>query len=607
MPRVNLPTHERYFKWILPSVAALIVLRNLLLDVMDVDAAQYAAMSLEMWTKKSFLVITDRDRPYLDKPPLLFWLSSLSMGIGGFQNIAYKLPSVSVLLLGLYSTYRLGRLYYGEDVGRLSAVVLGSSQAFFLMTNDVRTDTLLAGSLAFALWQCAEWEQGNRRWEVYIGMALGIAGAMLTKGPIGLMVPVLAVGGQLAYKRAWRRLWDDKLLVTLAVVALLLAPMVYGLYKQHGPKGITFYFWTQSFGRLTGENVWKDSSGPYFFLHTLLWTFAPWGVFAYVAWIVGLIRLVRSKLAPNALPEVMTLAGTLLPLVALSASQYKLPHYIYVFFAPLAVLVAQCLHRWATGWRWAAVLILALQQVALPVLAGLMLAYFFPTREYGLYVLPILLLGGALAAWFLVRLTWVSRAVYSSALVMLAFNFVLAFHFYPNLFQYQAGSVLGRKLAAMTGEAVYASAEYHHSVNFYAGRIIPYAREEQTLDSLLRLYPEQGLVLYVPENDVYRLDSLGYSMEMLYSADDVAISKVGLKFLNPETRYESLQAAYLYRVRFPEQMRRRISPEELYDYGMEVYDEAEREEALQRIRQQRMMGNDSDSSVSANPALPDSL
>ncbi|NJO89860.1 MAG: hypothetical protein HC831_13620 [Chloroflexia bacterium] len=86
---------------------------------------------------------------YLDKPPLLFWLSSLSIMVLGISNIAYKLPSVLIAILGIYSTYRFSRIWYSKEKALVSSLILASCQALFLITNDVRTDTNLLGLTIF--------------------------------------------------------------------------------------------------------------------------------------------------------------------------------------------------------------------------------------------------------------------------------------------------------------------------------------------------------------------------------------------------------------------------------------------------------------------------
>ena len=92
---------------ILLSLLGIAYIGGLFLQIMEVDAAQYAAMSMEMLKAHRYLQLYDRALAYLDKPPLLMWLSSLSFYLFGISDFAYRLPSFMATILAVYSTYRL--------------------------------------------------------------------------------------------------------------------------------------------------------------------------------------------------------------------------------------------------------------------------------------------------------------------------------------------------------------------------------------------------------------------------------------------------------------------------------------------------------------------
>jgi len=144
---------SRSYYYILFSAATVVYIIGLFVKVMDVDAAQYASISREMLSAHHYLEVFDRGANYLDKPPLLFWLSVLSFKIFGVSTIAYKLPSFLFTLLGVYSTFRLAKYLYDEETGLLAALIVYTCQAFFLFNNDVRTDTLLTAFVIFSSWQ----------------------------------------------------------------------------------------------------------------------------------------------------------------------------------------------------------------------------------------------------------------------------------------------------------------------------------------------------------------------------------------------------------------------------------------------------------------------
>ncbi len=130
---------------------------GMIVPVMEVDAAQYASISDQILHSKSFLQIKHRDFEYLDKPPLLFWLSAISIHFFGATSFAFKLPSVLGLLLAIYSTCRFCNLYYKKETSIVAATILANSQAFFIMSNDCRTDNLLIGFSCFAIWKISSY------------------------------------------------------------------------------------------------------------------------------------------------------------------------------------------------------------------------------------------------------------------------------------------------------------------------------------------------------------------------------------------------------------------------------------------------------------------
>ena len=90
------------FEKIICGIILLIHINNLFLDIMRIDAAQYASISLEMLQNHSYLQVYDLQSDYLDKPPFLFWISSWSMNALGICNFAYKIGAFPTLIIGSY-------------------------------------------------------------------------------------------------------------------------------------------------------------------------------------------------------------------------------------------------------------------------------------------------------------------------------------------------------------------------------------------------------------------------------------------------------------------------------------------------------------------------
>ena len=69
---------KNYFALLLTCVVYIIGWN---IDIMDVDATQYATIAREMLNRNDFLQVFDRGEAYLDKPPLVFWCMANSHSV----------------------------------------------------------------------------------------------------------------------------------------------------------------------------------------------------------------------------------------------------------------------------------------------------------------------------------------------------------------------------------------------------------------------------------------------------------------------------------------------------------------------------------------------
>ncbi len=406
---------------------------NMFIDVMEVDAAQYSVISMEMSWTKSFLQVYEHGKDYLDKPPLLFWTTAVSYMAFGISNFSYKLPSVLVTLLGIYSTFRFARLYYSKEIALAASLILASTQALFLITNDVRTDSMLLGLTMFSVWQLAAYLQ-TRKSVHFILLAFGIAGAMMSKGPLILVILAAAFGTEFLLKRQWKNIFNPRWILLLIIVGILLSPMCYGLYTQfdlhpektvyglEGPSGLRFFFWTQSFGRITGENYWSNDSGYFFFTHSILWDFQPWIFFFIPALFVKVRNLIRNIVQKVRLQgEFITIGGFILIFVALSLSHYKLPHYIFVVFPFAAILTANFIFQFSDSLREKLAKYHFGFMQLFWIAAILILSIIFPIKSV---ILPLTLSGLFILSWMAFRAlkNHPERILFPAILVAIGFN-----------------------------------------------------------------------------------------------------------------------------------------------------------------------------------------
>ena len=341
---------------ILFVIIATIYLLGIHIPIMEVDAAQYASMSKEMMQRGIYLHVYDRGVEYLDKPPFLFWINVVSMKIFGANNFGYRLPSILFALLAIFATYRFALLYYNRIIAQISAIVLATCQALFLITHDVRTDTVLMGWVILSVWQLAEWFK-YKNWLNFIIAFIAIGGGMITKGPIALLVPVFGFGSHFLLQRNYKAIFKWQYIIGIIIIALVLLPMSIGLYQQfdlhpeklvngkYGVSGLRFFYWTQSFGRITGESEWDNHAGFLFLLQNMLWSFLPWIFFFLASLFVTTKVLIKKRFKTSGTEEFITYGGFLITYCSLALSHYQLPHYIFVVFPFASIITAKFIYQ----------------------------------------------------------------------------------------------------------------------------------------------------------------------------------------------------------------------------------------------------------------------
>ncbi len=513
---------------------------------MDVDASQYAEISREMLRSGDYLHTYDKGLDYLDKPPFLFWASATSMKVFGVNNLGYKLPSILFALLALYATYRLGRLLYGETTGRIAAIVLATCQGMFLMTNDIRCDTILMAWVVTAIWLIQEWYTKCKIHYLLLGFA-AIAMGMMTKGPIALLVPGFSFSAHWILTRQWRNFARPAYLPGLVVMGILLLPMCIGLYQQFdlhpekmvngktGVSGLRFFFWSQSFGRITGESPWKNEADLGFLLQNMLWSFLPW-IFVFLpAFVLNIIQLVRQKFRLLPGQEWITTGGFLLSYLALGSSAYQLPHYIFVVFPLAAILTANLLTEMAIGTAYKKLAsfmrpFLISLTIVLLLLAFVLVAYVFPAP---LWITGLWMVGVILWVYIALNKGLKGKVVWLPAAGMMIVNVFLNNHIYPSLLDYQAGSVVGRYISTHSidpGKTYsYRMEDPLNSIHFYAGGIIRGA------DNLGWLHP--GDHLLTMEQNLPELKDKGLRYDIVKQGALFKVSELTPEFLNPGTRH----------------------------------------------------------------------
>jgi 4-amino-4-deoxy-L-arabinose transferase-like glycosyltransferase len=530
--------------WLFVFLFVCIGITGLFIPIMEVDAAQYASISREMLERNSFLQVTDNYKDYLDKPPLLFWISALSIKILGVSSLAYKLPSFLLALFGVFSLYKLAELLYDNITARIASLIYLSSVAFLLMVNDVRTDTVLICFVIFAVWQLTAYIEKGENTNLLWGF-VGIAFAMMAKGPIGLVVPLMATIPHLALKGRWRRLLTWQWLLAPVIILILLAPMLYGLYTQfdlhpekeayglQGPSGIKFFFWDQSFGRITGENAWKNEATYFYFLHNIAWAFLPYTLLL----VAGLIAHFKNFFSNK---EYVSLFGFLLPFIALSFSHYKLPHYIYITVPFAAMLSAAVLQSdFFSNQKFRNFTIYFQYFIASVLIAGGLLMLFYVFTASVFVIASVVIFATGLLIYFFKS----KEKLLTASLCSFAFAaFILNLHAYPQLLKFQSSSEVAFYLNEnqIPKENFYQHNTWGRALNYYSERITPNFNAN-------KLVAGENAYLYINDNELDYFES-SYNTTVLKTFPHINVTRLTIGFLNPKTRNQNIKKRHLIKI-----------------------------------------------------------
>src|SRR5262249_26868223 len=135
--------------------------------------------------------------PYIEKPPMLYWLTAGSMKLLGVNEFGARFVNAGAAFVGVMATYLFAMRAFDYRRAFLAGAILATSTLYALMAQVLTTDMLLSAFLTIATFAFfRQWRDGGRWWLLsYCAMGL----AVLTKGPVGAVLPLGTVACFLWY------------------------------------------------------------------------------------------------------------------------------------------------------------------------------------------------------------------------------------------------------------------------------------------------------------------------------------------------------------------------------------------------------------------------
>jgi 4-amino-4-deoxy-L-arabinose transferase-like glycosyltransferase len=338
---------------------------------------------------------TLQGQPWLEKPPLYYWLAGVAFRLFGETETAARLPSLLASLLFVVSVAVFAARLYGSAAGLHAGFVAGTSVLTFVYGRAAAMDMLLAACVSAAIGLLGLRALG-RAGPHALTAAYALMGlATLAKGPLGVLLPALVMAGYVIASRQWsicRTLISPWAMLAFVVVA---GPWYVAIYADQGRRFVDDFLLGHNVSRFT-STVHRHPGPPWYYLPVLIGGLFPWS---------GLLAPAVASLRPREAADRFVLLWLALPLLFFSLAGSKLPGYIVPCLAPLAVLTGKAADDLANGrvggGRAAALIGLALSalvataplhllhlgepgwQLAIPISAWTLIAAWIVSRRIG--------------------------------------------------------------------------------------------------------------------------------------------------------------------------------------------------------------------------------
>lgn len=306
------------------------------------DEGRYGRASLTMVESGNWVVPVLDGRPHLTKPPLTYWLQAISVGVFGKSEFAVRLPSVIAGSVTVLMTFILASHMRNRRSGIMAMVLLSIMPIHVIVSRLAITDPLLTcfwmGALTSGFLAVKTLRPGLS-WTMWAC----VAGALMTKGPLGL-VPVLVILLWITLAGRWSDLDLLRIHIGLPIaVAPLLAWAAMALAVE--PAAMDVWI-NETLSRASGTG---DHPEPWFYFIPifLAGAFPATAMLVLPGWNVSFGETIENL--RNRRDSALLAIAVVVPFVLFSVVAGKLATYILPVCPPLAVLTALMLDDWIAG------------------------------------------------------------------------------------------------------------------------------------------------------------------------------------------------------------------------------------------------------------------
>lgn len=251
------------------------------------EEGRRATPAREMLLSGNYVLPTLYGDPYLNKPPLFFWvIAGFAKLRGQVDEVSVRLPSAMSVLICALTAFGFARRQLSRETRFMAALMVMTSAAMIDKGRLGEIDTFLTAQVMLAWWVWIEGEKPDgQRWSSYVVLGVLMGVMALTKGPGGPLQFYLGLAAYLSWERKLSRLFSAGHLLCLLIAVVPVTVWV-GLLISSSPIGIMELceLWMEQLGmnhssRIAGGDLTPTIGGRYLLFPVLAVTMVmPWGI-----------------------------------------------------------------------------------------------------------------------------------------------------------------------------------------------------------------------------------------------------------------------------------------------------------------------------------------
>ncbi len=307
----------------------------------DWDEANFAESAREMLASGNWLRVQIDFQPFWEKPPLFIWMQAVCMGIFGVNEFAGRLPNALIGIATMCTVFYAGKKIIGERMAWWWVLLYAASWLphFYFKSGIIDPTFNYFIFLAFfQMWLLGNEESGKATHAILAGVFLGLA--TLTKGPVAILIAVLALVVYVIWQRGLR-IFRLKELLLVACSAALCTFLWFGTDIVLNGWWFTREFITYQIRLLTTQDAGHGGPFYYHFLVLLL------GCFPASVWLFQSGKKSRLLFEKKSERDFVRWMWILLgvTLILFSIVKTKIVHYSSLCYFPITFLAARFINQ----------------------------------------------------------------------------------------------------------------------------------------------------------------------------------------------------------------------------------------------------------------------